>query len=57
MSAEATTTALEVVLVFSSIEDYRAMGEDLDAIRSKLGLPSWATPTEVIAAALRAARE
>jgi hypothetical protein len=57
VSVGATTTALEVVLVFSSLEDYRAMGDDLAAVRSKLGLPSWATPTEVIAAALRAARE
>jgi len=52
-----TTAASElaVVLAFSSIEDYRAMGADIAVVRAKLGLPSWATPTEVIAAALRAA--
>lgn len=48
-------TELEVVLAFSSVEGYRAMGADIEAARSKLGLPSWSTPTEVIAAALQAA--
>lgn len=44
--------ALEVVLAFRSLDDYRAMGEDIDAARKQLDLPSWSTPTEVIAAAL-----
>lgn len=55
MSTAATTEALEVVLAFSSTEDYRAMGANIETARSKLGLPAWATPTEVIAAALQAA--
>jgi hypothetical protein len=57
--ATATTAAtageLEVVLAFSSVEDYQAMGEHIAAVRGRLDLPAWATPTEVIAAALKAA--
>jgi hypothetical protein len=45
--------ALEVVLVFTSLDDYRAMGDDLATVRTNLDLPAWSTPTEVIAAALR----
>ena len=51
--AAETADALEVVLAFTSLDDYRAMGDDLATVRTKLGLPSWSTPTEVIAAALR----
>lgn len=59
MSLTATTEAaapetLEVVLAFSSLEDYRAMGVHLEAVKTRLGLPKWAAPTEVIAAALQA---
>lgn len=54
MEATAPET-LEVVLAFSSLEDYRRMGADIAAARAKLGLPKWAAPAEVIAAALRAA--
>jgi hypothetical protein len=50
----APAAELEVVLAFSSTEDYKAMGAQLDAVRAKLDLPTWSTPTEVIAAALRA---
>jgi len=37
------------------LDGYRAMGEDIAKARQKLDLPSWSTPTEVIAAALRQA--
>jgi hypothetical protein len=50
---EATTDPLEVVLVFPSVSEYRAMGKDIEAVRLSLGLPAWSTPTEVIARALR----
>jgi hypothetical protein len=46
---------LAVVLAFDSVEEYHAMGADISAVRSKLGLPTWSTPTEVIAAALQSA--
>jgi hypothetical protein len=60
MSTTATTETaasepLEVVLAFSSVEEYREVGADLAAVRAKLKLPKWATPAEVIAAALRTA--
>jgi hypothetical protein len=51
----APAETLEVVLAFASVEEYRAMGADLVAVQAKLKLPKWATPTEVIAAALQAA--
>jgi hypothetical protein len=54
MTVDAPET-LEVVLAFSSTEDYSMMGETIVAVRSKLDLPSWSTPTEIIAAALQAA--
>ncbi|HEX6781567.1 MAG TPA: hypothetical protein VF125_05985 [Solirubrobacterales bacterium] len=47
--------ALEVVLAFSTLDAYRAMGAELDKVRAKLKLPTWSTPTEVIAAALQQA--
>ncbi len=58
VAVEDTTSCetLEVVLAFRSTEEYRTMGSDIAAVRSTLGLPSWSTPTEVIAAALKAAR-
>lgn len=43
---------MEVVLAFTSLDEYRSMGDDLAEARSKLNLPAWSTPTEVIAAAL-----
>lgn len=46
---------LAVVLAFDSVEEYHSMGADISAVRSKLGLPKWSTPTEVIAAALQGA--
>ncbi len=52
----ASAEALEVVLAFRSTEEYRAMGTAIAAVRSKLGLPARSTPTEVIGAALQAAR-
>lgn len=45
--------ALEVVLEFTSLDDYRRVGDHIAAVRSRLGLPAWSTPAEVIAAALR----
>lgn len=45
--------ALEVVLEFTSLDDYRRMGDHIAAVRGRLGLPAWSTPAEVIAAALR----
>jgi hypothetical protein len=46
---------LVVLLAFDSVEEYRAMGADIAAVRGKLGLPRWSTPTEIIAAALQTA--
>ncbi|HWP33578.1 MAG TPA: hypothetical protein VNL97_07500 [Solirubrobacterales bacterium] len=48
-----TADALEVVMAFPTVDAYRAMGDLLAKARTKLGLPTSSTPTEVIAAALR----
>jgi hypothetical protein len=45
--------ALEVVLAFKSLDDYRAMGDDLATVRTSLDLPAWSTATEVIMAAMK----
>ena len=52
MSAAPPAEAVEIVLAFTSVDEYRAMGHDIDTARSALELPIWATPTEVIAAVL-----
>jgi hypothetical protein len=51
--SERAIDQLAVVLEFDSVEEYHAMGADISAARSKLGLPTWSTPMEVIAAALQ----
>ena len=43
---------MEVVLTLD-LDGYRSMGADIAKARTKFGLPSWSTPTEVIAEALR----
>lgn len=35
------------------LDGYRTMGADIETVRGKLELPTSATPTDVIAAALR----
>jgi hypothetical protein len=49
----ASADALEVVMAFPTVGAYRAMGDLLAKARTKLGLPTSSTPSEVIAAALR----